>query len=55
MGETKKMGDFATAFTLFKGFVGAGILFLPNGFYNAGWLFGVIAMTFSVAVTFYCI
>ena len=49
------MGNFATAFTLFKGFVGAGILFLPNGFYEAGWLFGIIAMLISCTITFYFI
>ena len=49
------MGNFATAFTLFKGFVGAGILFLPNGFYEAGWLFGIISMLISCTITFYFI
>lgn len=35
--------------------MGSGILFLPNGFQEGGWLFGIIAMFVSVIVTFYCI
>lgn len=49
------MNNFQTSFTLFKGFVGSGILFLPNGFQDAGWLFGTIAMLVSMTITFYCI
>ncbi|CAI2364555.1 unnamed protein product [Moneuplotes crassus] len=37
----QKLGPLQTFFTLTKGFVGTTFLLFPNGFYNAGWLFGI--------------
>lgn len=37
--KTGKIGPLKTFFTLIKGFVAAGILFLPKGWCNGGWLF----------------
>lgn len=36
----------ATFFTLFKGLVAIGILYLPIGFSHGGWLFSIIAFIF---------
>lgn len=41
-------------FTLLKGFVGTGILFLPKGFKNGGWLFSSAAIFLSYCITTYC-
>jgi len=46
-----KLSNTAVFFTLMKGFVGSGILFLPNGFSNAGWLFSNAALLFSMWIT----
>lgn len=40
-----KIGPLKTFFTLFKGFVATGVLFIPKGFRNGGWLFSTIALT----------
>jgi proton-coupled amino acid transporter len=41
-----KLGPFQTFFTLIKAFIGITILLFPNGYYNAGWLFGTITIIF---------
>ena len=43
--ERKKssLGPVETFFTVFKGLVAMGILFLPKGFAHAGWAFSMIA------------
>ena len=38
-------------FTLLKGFVGLGILFIPNGFYNGGWAFSILSLFVSMLTT----
>jgi len=50
----KKVGDLTAClspveiyFTLFKGLVGIGILYLPKGFTYSGWLFSIIALLIS--------
>jgi solute carrier family 36 (proton-coupled amino acid transporter) len=55
ISHLKKLSDFATFFTLVKGFVATGVLFLPNGFYNGGWLFSTIWMIFSMILTLICL
>jgi len=35
-----KLSSLQTFFTLMKGFVGIAMLLFPNGYHNAGWLFG---------------
>ena len=42
-----KIGPMATFFTLIKGFVATGVLFLPKGWVNGGWLFSSVAMLMS--------
>jgi hypothetical protein len=37
--HTGKIGPLSTFFTLIKGFVATGVLFLPKGWVNGGWLF----------------
>lgn len=46
-----KLSNTAIFFTLIKGFVGSGILFLPNGFSNAGWFFSIGALLLSMWMT----
>lgn len=40
--------------SLFKGFVCTAILYLPASFKTGGWMFQVIMLTFSAALTIYC-
>ena len=44
-----------TFFTLIKGFIGTGILYLPMSFYDGGYLFSPIAMIISLILTQVCI
>ena len=53
--DIKKLGPWATAFTLFKGFVATGILYMPKNFVNGGWLFSVIALIGALFLTLFCI
>jgi solute carrier family 36 (proton-coupled amino acid transporter) len=55
MSDIKKLGPWATAFTLFKGFVATGILYMPKNFVNGGWLFSAIALFMALFVTLLCI
>ena len=43
-----------TFFTLLKGFIGTGILYMPQEFYFAGWGFSAIAMFLSYVMALYC-
>ena len=51
----KLLGQLATGFTLFKGFVCTGILYMPLSFVNGGWLFSVVALILALLLTLYCI
>jgi proton-coupled amino acid transporter len=53
--EVVKLGPLGTAFTLFKGIVASGILYLPTAFVTGGWLFSGVALCSSLALTLYCI
>lgn len=55
MAEIEKLGPMATIFTLFKGIVASGILYLPTSFVNGGSLFSAVALIFSLVFTLYCI
>ena len=44
----------ATCFTIFKGFVATGILYVPKDFYNGGYIFTPITLIISLFVTLYC-
>jgi len=50
----KKLGPIATCFTIFKGFVATGILYVPADFKNGGWLFTPITLVAALIVTLYC-
>lgn len=39
---------------LLKAFIGTGVLFLPRGFRNAGWLFSVSSLLFFGLVSYWC-
>lgn len=52
--KTSKLGPFGTFMSLFKGFVCTAILFLPASFKTGGWLFMIIMLTLSAALTIYC-
>lgn len=49
--QTGKVGPIGTFFTLLKGFVASGVLFLPKGFVTGGWLFSTIALCISCVLT----
>ena len=51
----KLMGPWMTAFSLFKGFVCTGILYMPKNFINGGYAFSAGAMLFSLIFTLYCL
>ena len=48
------MGTWATAFTIFKGFVACSMLYMPKNFINGGWGFSPIMMILSLFLTLYC-
>ena len=52
--EVKKLGWWGCFFTLFKGFVATGILYIPGDFYNGGYVFSFIALLLAAILTFYC-
>ena len=52
--KIKKIGTFGPFMSLLKGFVCTAILYLPDSFNAAGWLFQIIALTFSCCLTIFC-
>ena len=48
-----KISPVLTFLTLFKGFVGTGVLFLPKGFYTGGWGFMSVALLLSCGLTIF--
>ena len=52
--NVKKLGKWATIFTLFKGFVASSILYMPLNFINGGWLISPLALILSMCMTLYC-
>ena len=48
------MGFAATFFTLFKGFVATGVIYLPRSFINGGWGFQIVSLIASGLLTLYC-
>ena len=55
VNQVKLLGPLATGFTLFKGFVCTGILYMPLSFVNGGWLFSAVALVLALLLTLYCI
>lgn len=51
----KKLGPFQTYFSLLKGFVAIGILYMPKNARNGGWAFTLMAMTISFFITYFCL
>ncbi len=52
--KVHKLSPWGTYFSLLKGFVCTGILYLPNNFKNGGWLWALISMFLSFVLTLYC-
>ena len=52
--QVKKLGPLATCFTIFKGFVATGILYVPKDFKNGGYIFTPITLVVSLIITLYC-
>jgi solute carrier family 36 (proton-coupled amino acid transporter) len=50
----KKLSPWGTYFSLLKGFVCTGILYLPKNFKNGGWLWAAISMFLSFVLTLVC-
>lgn len=53
--RVKKLSPMQTYFSLLKGFVCTGILYLPKNFKNGGWLWAAISMVLSFFLTLVCI
>lgn len=53
--EAELLGPIGTGFTLFKGFVASGILYLPTNFTTGGWLFSGIMLIAALCLTLFCI
>ena len=54
MNKQKKLGPYATAFTIFKGFVCTGILYMPSNFISGGYGFSAITVVAALFLTLYC-
>jgi solute carrier family 36 (proton-coupled amino acid transporter) len=55
VSEIPKLSPMKTYITLIKGFIGSGILYLPNSFLAGGYGFSVIALLFSCGLSMYCV
>lgn len=53
VSNVKKLGTVATYFSLLKGFVAIGILYMPKNTRNGGWLFTLCTMIMSFLITYY--
>ncbi|KAH3899335.1 related to Vacuolar amino acid transporter 3 [Saccharomycodes ludwigii] len=51
---SKKASHFKTVLLLLKSFVGTGVLFLPKGFQNGGYLFSTGCLLFCSVISYYC-
>lgn len=54
MKNVKKLGDFACYFSLLKGFVCTGIMYLPRNIWNGGWAFSLFALLLAYGFTMFC-
>lgn len=52
--QVKKLGDFATFFSLLKGMVCTGVMYLPRNIYNGGWAFSLFSLVLAYALTLFC-
>lgn len=53
--KTGRIGPFYTAFSVFKGSVGTGILYMPKDFVNGGYVFSPFALLLGLILTMYCV
>ena len=51
----KKLGPWGTYFSLLKGFVAIGFLWMPKNCLNGGWAFALGSMILSFCVTYFCL
>ena len=51
----KLLGPWSTGLSIFKGFVGTGILYGPTSFVSGGSAFSAVALILSLVLTLYCI
>ena len=49
-----KLSPWQTYFSLLKGFVCTGILYLPKNFRNGGWAWALVSMVLSFFMTLFC-
>lgn len=54
MQHVKKLTPLQTYFSLLKGFVCTGILYLPKNFRNGGWAWAMVSMVLSFFLTLFC-
>jgi proton-coupled amino acid transporter len=52
--KVKLLGPVKTFFTLIKGFICTGILYLPNNIREGGWLFSAVGLFLSYIFTTVC-
>ena len=52
--QVKRLGDMATFFSLLKGMVCTGVIYLPRNLYNGGWAFSTFALLLAYALTLFC-
>jgi amino acid permease len=52
--EIKKLGDWATFFSLLKGMVCTGVIYLPRNLYNGGWAFSLFGLLLAYVLTLFC-
>ena len=52
--HVKKLSDTATFFSLLKGMVCTGVIYLPRNLYNGGWAFSLFALVLAYALTLFC-
>jgi amino acid permease len=50
----KKLSPLQTYFSLLKGFICTGILYLPKNFKNGGWAWALVSMIMSFFLTLFC-
>jgi amino acid permease len=50
----KKLSPLQTYFSLLKGFICTGILYLPKNFKNGGWAWALVSMVMSFFLTLFC-
>ena len=53
--QVAKLSPLETGFTLFKGFVASGIIYLPTNFTTGGYGFSAIALIGALILTLFCI